>query len=373
MLYKTDWEQTKGRWEQYWRQSNPGTPLMYLIGEKPGAVPLPEVLKAKSVDDQYRNAARKVASFRHYCQNHVFLMDSFPNLSLDFGPGSLAGYLGCEIVFKPDTVWFEPFVKDWAAIPDFRFDPDNVWWKEHYRLLSDAKALAGDDFYVDIPDLMENMDVLASMRGAQELIFDMMDEPEEVDRRIRQIEDVYFEYYDRFYELVRSRQDHGSCYTVFQIWGEGRIAKLQCDFSALLSPQQFRQFIQGSLRRQTARLDRVLYHLDGPDAIKHVDALMEIKEIDALQWTSGDHGPDGTLPEWDVIYDKVRKAGKSLWIRVYTGEYDDWVRGAERIVKKYGSRGLFLMFPHMPLEQARNLERYAVRNWSDVAGTLKWQ
>jgi hypothetical protein len=31
---------------------------------------------------------------------------------------------------------------------------------------------------------------------------------------------------------------------------------------------------------------------------------MEIEEIDARQWTSGDHGPDGTLPDWDVIYDK---------------------------------------------------------------------
>ena len=43
---------------------------------------------------------------------------------------------------------------------------------------------------------------------------------------------------------------------------------------------------------------------------------MEIDEIDALQWTSGDHGPDGTQVEWEEpIYDKVIRAGKSLWIK----------------------------------------------------------
>ena len=28
--------------------------------------------------------------------------------------------------------------------------------------------------------------------------------------------DVYFEYYDRFYDLVKDSKDDSSCYTVFQ-------------------------------------------------------------------------------------------------------------------------------------------------------------
>ena len=83
-------------------------------------------------------------------------------------------------------------------------------------------------------------------------------------------------------------------------------------------------------------MDHVLYHLDGPQAIKHMDALMEIDGIDALQWTSGDAGPDGTLPDWDVIYDKAIAAGKSIWVKVYSGEFEDWIRNVDRLVKKYG-------------------------------------
>jgi hypothetical protein len=79
------------------------------------------------------------------------------------------------------------------------------------------------------------------------------------------------------------------------------------------------------LCKQAEKLDNVLYHLDGPDAIKHVDAIMEIEEIDALQWTSGDYGPDGTFEQWYEIYDKAVKAGKALWIKVYSGEFEQWL------------------------------------------------
>ena len=46
------------------------------------------------------------------------------------------------------------------------------------------------------------------------------------------------------------------------------------------------------------RLDHSLYHLDGPDAIKHVPALMELEKLDALQWTCGAGQPDGACPRW---------------------------------------------------------------------------
>ena len=232
-----------------------------------------------------------------------------------------------------------------------------------------CKELVGDDFLIDMPDLMENIDVLASLRGAQDILYDMIDEPEIIEERVKQIEKIYYEYYDRFYEIIKDPQG-GNAYTVFQIWGPGRTVKLQCDFSAMMSPTNFRDFILEPLRNQAAKADQVLYHLDGPDAIKHLDAVLEVEGISALQWTSGDAGPDGTLEDWDVIYDKARAAGKSLWIKVYSGEFEDWIKNVDRIVQKYGSHSLFLLFPEMSMEQAQTLLAYADEHWSDVKGTF---
>ena len=331
---------------------------------------LEKELEPVDMEDKYMNAERMVARYRHFCENHEFMGESFPNMSVDFGPGSVAAYLGSDIEFRDDTIWFTECVDEWEDTPDLKFDPENKWLVKHLELVKKCRELAGEDFYIPIPDLMENIDVLASLRGAQNTVYDLIDEPEEMEKRIQQVTDVYFDYYDRFYDLVKD-QDDSSSYTVFQIWGEGKTAKLQCDFSALMSPDQFREFIVDSLRQQARKLDHVLYHLDGPDAIKHMDALMEIEEIDALQWTSGDHGPDGTLEDWYEIYDKARRAGKSLWIKVYSGNVDDWIRNVDRLVQRYGSHSMLLYFNPMSMADAKKLMAYAEEHWKDVKGTFE--
>ncbi len=389
--YKVNMEAAKEKFRNYWAHKNTGRPLMCVIARRPeveqysDGTPveggyldqicqgkyynMPEELKWKDMEDKYQNPQRIVDRYRYFCETHAFLGESFPNLNIDFGPGSLASYLGSEIGFKEDTVWFNKCLDSWDGVPKLTFDPENKWFKKHIQLAKDCQALAGDDFYVDMPDLMENIDVLASLRGAQDILFDLLDEPEMIGERIQEVTDIYYEYYDRFYDIIKD-EEGGNAYTVFQIWGPGRTVKLQCDFSAMMSPEDFRKYIQPSLRTQSENVDHVLYHLDGPAAIKHMDALMEIDGIDALQWTSGDAGPDGTLPDWDVIYDKAIAAGKSIWVKVYSGEFEDWIRNVDRIVKKYGSHSLFLLFPEMSMEQAAYLLDYADRNWSDVKGTF---
>ena len=389
--YKVNMEAAKEKFRNYWAHKNTGRPLMCIIARRPeveqysDGTPveggyldqisqgkyynMPEELKWKDMEDKYQNPQRIVDRYRYFCETHAFLGESFPNLNIDFGPGSLASYLGSEIGFKEDTVWFNKCLDSWDGVPKLTFDPENKWFKKHIQLAKDCQALAGDDFYVDMPDLMENIDVLASLRGAQDILFDLLDEPEMIGERIQEVTDIYYEYYDRFYDIIKD-EEGGNAYTVFQIWGPGRTVKLQCDFSAMMSPEDFRKYIQPSLRSQSENVDHVLYHLDGPAAIKHMDALMEIEGIDALQWTSGDAGPDGTLPDWDVIYDKAIAAGKSIWVKVYSGEFEDWIRNVDRIVNKYGSHSLFLLFPEMSMEQAAYLLDYADRNWSDVKGTF---
>ena len=389
--YKVNMEAAKEKFRNYWAHKNTGRPLMCVIARRPeveqysDGTPveggyldqicqgkyynMPEELKWKDMEDKYQNPQRIVDRYRYFCETHAFLGESFPNLNIDLGPGSLASYLGSEIGFKEDTVWFNKCLDSWDGVPKLTFDPENKWFKKHIQLAKDCQALAGDDFYVDMPDLMENIDVLASLRGAQDILFDLLDEPEMIGERIQEVTDIYYEYYDRFYDIIKD-EEGGNAYTVFQIWGPGRTVKLQCDFSAMMSPEDFRKYIQPSLRTQSENVDHVLYHLDGPAAIKHMDALMEIDGIDALQWTSGDAGPDGTLPDWDVIYDKAIAAGKSIWVKVYSGEFEDWIRNVDRIVKKYGSHSLFLLFPEMSMEQAAYLLDYADRNWSDVKGTF---
>ncbi len=391
MEYKSNWEETKEKFKNYWHQKNTGRPLMRVIARKPQIEPLsdgqpheggikdvfcqglyydlPEELKWKDMDDKYMNPERVLARYRDFCEKHLFLAESFPNLETAFGPGSTAAYLGSEIGFKEDTVWFEPCIEDWEDAEPLVYDPENAWLKRHLAFVSRLRELAGDGLVLDMPDLMENIDVLSSLRGAQDLMMDTIEDPEEIEDRVAQVTKAWKEFYDRFYELVKDPEG-GSAWSCFQMWAPGRFAKLQCDASAMISADSFREFVLDSLREQTQHLDFVLYHLDGAGAIKHLDALMELDGINALQWTPGDTGPDGTCPDWDPIYDKVAAAGKSLWIKVYSGSFEDWISNMDRIVQKYGSARLFFFLPEMSYEQAVRLIDYAEKNWKDIPGSF---
>lgn len=392
MLYKKDWEQAKEKWCNYWKHCNTGRPLMCVIARKPGVgdperekqreyggpdgimcqgnlYNLPEDLKCRDTDDQYRNAERMVARYRHFCEQHEFMAESFPNLDIDFGPGSLAAYLGCDIGFSEHTVWTMPVWEDLEQAPELKFDPDNGWFQEHLKLAADCAKLAKGDFLVDMPDLMEGMDALAQLRSPTDLLMDFLEDPELVDERLQQLDELYYDYFDRFHDVIKG-EDGSNAYTVFQIWGPGKTVKIQCDISAMTSTSIFEQFAVPYLTKQAQKADCVLYHLDGKEAIRHLDAVLGIEEIDALQWTSGDTGPDGTYPEWDMIYEKSLKAGKSIWVKVYSGEFEDWIRNADRIVQKFGSHSLFMHFPEMSYEQGQELIRYADAHWSNVKGSI---
>ena len=385
MLYKENWPETREKWINYWKQQNTGRPLMHVLARRPemekyvnekapGGVndsiicqgryyTLPEGLWWKDLDDKYLNARGLVERYRCFCENHIFLAESFPNLDVCLGPGSTAAYLGSDVGFSEDTIWFKPCVEDeWDDHPEIKFDPNDRWFSRHLKLVADARALMGNDVLLDMPDLMENLDVLSSLRGAQELMMDLIEDPDMIKERVDQVTRAYFPIFDAFYEHVKDAEG-GNAYNCFQIWGPGRLAKLQCDASAMMSTEMFDEFVLDSLRCQTEHLDFSMYHLDGPGAIKHLDSLMSLERLNSLQWTPGEPGPDGTKPQWDIVYDKAVAAGKSIWVHVCNGDVDEWIRGTDHIVQRYGTKGTFLWYPEMSLKDAEKLLGYADKHW----------
>jgi 5-methyltetrahydrofolate--homocysteine methyltransferase len=356
--------EVRDRFEAWWNRSSLGRPLLHVVAIRDapvgGCVPFPDAADPEAL---HLDVDRKVRWMQERMRTHLHMAEAFPNLDVDIGPGSLAVYLGSEPVFAWDTIWYRESVHDWKTKGELVFDDTNRWWRLHREKIRRAKALAQGRFLVNVPDLIENVDILASLRGAQNLCMDLVDDPEEVERRIDQIDRAYIEYFDRLREIVRGID--GSCsYTSFQIWGSGRTAKIQCDFSAMMSPLQFRRFVAPSLRRQCSWLDHSLYHLDGPDAVRHLDALMEIEDLDALQWTPGAGRPDGGWEGWYDIHDIVRRARKSLWIRMHDGGFDQWLARSDRLVDRYGPDGLYLLYPAMTEDQAERLVTHAENHWS---------
>ena len=80
----------------------------------------------------------------------------------------------------------------------------------------------------------------------------------------------------------------------------------------------FRRFVVPYIREQCQRIPYTLYHLDGVGAIRHLPALLEIEELDAIQWTPGVGQPQGGDPQWYDLYRRILNAGKSVmacWVK----------------------------------------------------------
>ncbi|NLM76657.1 MAG: trimethylamine corrinoid protein 2 [Ruminococcaceae bacterium] len=351
MQGSNDWIATRQRFEAWWQRDPVDSPLLHLVVRLDEPIePLEPEEPFRCPEDRYLDIEQLVIRRRNFYRTHLLLAEAIPQISLDLGPGSLALYLGSEPGFAWDTVWYNACIHDLAAWPKLTYDPDNTWLQQHMAMFNRAQSLIGPDLWLNMPDLIENLDILAALRDPQTLLFDLMDTPELVLTRLQELDDLYFTYFDLFYQLIQ--REGSNTYTAFNIWGPGRTAKVQCDFSAMIGPDAFKTFVQPTLRTQCRRLDQSLYHLDGPDAIRHVPALMEIDELNALQWTCGAGQPDGGNDRWLPIYDQVRESGKGLHISIYDGGVQDWLAHALKLVRRYGPEGLYLLFPVMSMADA---------------------
>ena len=208
-------------------------------------------------------------------------------------------------------------VGDSVADTDITFDPAHPNYLLHKSLLQACKRRAQGHYYVGMPDLMEGLDVLAALFGTDRVLLDTVMNPERLERQVQQVNDIYFQVFDQLYDIIREGDEMAFCY--FSAWAPGKMTKLQSDISTMISQDDYRRFVQPYIRQQCQRIPYTLYHLDGVGAIHHLPALLEIPELNAIQWTPGVGEPQGGSPKWYDLYKQILAAGKSImacWVTI---------------------------------------------------------
>ena len=316
-MWKPNFEETKQHFTDWWNHKGLvvgiwGAPSVDGLTHEDVPAPAPP----KSLCDAYTDGILRARRNHYQLSTQLFPADTLPISNTDIGPGSLALYLGAEPGFSPDTVWFEPSIhncSDPEALAPFLFDESNPWWKITESTLNACANLAAGKYLVGCPDLVENIDILAALRNPQVLMMDMFERPEWVEQKVAEINQVWFEAYQRIYDIIKL-PDGSSAFGAFCLWGPGKTAKLQCDASAMFSTEMFKRFVVPALTEQCAWLDFSMYHLDGTQAMFHLDALLEIEALDAIEWTPQAGIENGSHPRWFSLYKRILDAGKSVQV-----------------------------------------------------------
>jgi hypothetical protein len=306
--WKANWEESKQRYIDWWNHK--GVVLTMWEHFQEGVTPHAEVAAPAApvdVNQRWFDAEWRAQQLNDYVAHSSLMADIIPVANTQLGPGSLAAILGGRLEGGEDTIWIHP---NPDLGEEILFDPENEAWKLHKALLSNCKRLANGNYYVGMPDLMEGLDILAALRGTDTVLMDTVLNPELLDRQLQQVNDIYFRVYDELYDIIK--EDDGMAFCYFSIWGPGRVSKLQSDISIMIGEEDYRRFVQPYIRQQCQKLDYSLYHLDGVGAIRHLDALLEIEELDAIQWTPGVGEPQGGDPKWYDLYKRILAGGKSI-------------------------------------------------------------
>ena len=307
-IWKPNMEATKRRYVDWWQHRGVIVNMWehFQQGVVPHAdipaPPAPRDLNQKWFDPQWR------ADYLDWYVAHSSLKaDMLPVVNTHLGPGSLAAILGGVFEGGEDTIWIHPSP---AFDPEIPFDPNHPNYLLHKQLLRACKAKSQGHYYVGMPDLMEGLDVLAALKGTDQVLMDTVMQPELVERQMQRINEVYFQVFDELYDIIREGDEMAFCY--FSSWAPGRMSKLQSDISTMISTDDYRRFVQPFIREQCRKIDYTLYHLDGVGAMRHLPALLEIEELNAIQWTPGVGEPQGGSPKWYDLYRRILDGGKSL-------------------------------------------------------------
>ena len=322
LLYKPDADQAAARMEAYWHKAIIDRAPILLTAPKPNPQPLPQSRHA-TLREQWMDIEFVATTGAVKMANTYWAGDGLPMWWPNLGPEILSACMGAPLTFGEDTSWSTPTLHDWNDIPILHIDPDNDYTRTLLAMLRLGLELGKGKYVVGITDIHPGADLAASFRDPQQLCVDLMDAPDRVHELNRQIFWAFFDFYELQHRLLL---DAGQTLTAG--WAplyctDGRYYIPSCDFSILVSTEMFREFFLPEILAEVAWLDRSIYHLDGPGALRHLDTLLDIPKLDGIQFVYG----DGAKPaaRWIDVYQKIQAAGKTLHIILDPGEIDFFI------------------------------------------------
>jgi hypothetical protein len=317
MLYKPDWERTQQKFIEFWNKENHDRPLITISGLKDGYIPK-KITAPEKFEDRWTNIEYVIESSRESFASTFFGGEAFPNLWPNLGPDIFGAILGDKIAFGENTSWSLHTMGGWENAKKFEFNPENKWWKKIKQMTEAVVEDANGNYLVGITDLHPGADGLVSLRGPENLSMDLFDNPDEVKKAIFELSDVFKTVFDELYNITTKKQRGTSNW--LGVWHPEKFYVTSCDFIGMLSSSMFMEFIEPELLSELDWMDASIFHLDGPSALRHLDALLEIPKLNGVQWCYGAGQPTARF-QIEVLK-KIQNAGKLIHISVEPADLD---------------------------------------------------
>ena len=355
-MYKEEFKNALEQYEKFWKRENIGRCILNICGSYGN----PPYREHNSLHEKWLDEEFIYDRYKYRTANTYYTAEGVPSLFTNLGPGCLAACIGGNYKLAENTVWFDrtPIITDWEEPHKIKLDQSSEMWQHLVRL--QTRFAKDPDVNFTITDLGGILDVVASLRGTQELLYDLYDYPDEVKRFTKEVTKLWFEAFDKQLDAVaKSGLPYNSW---MNIPSSVPWYPIQCDFCAMISPNQFEEFVLPHIIEQVNYMDRSIYHLDGPGELPHLDMLLDIPGLTGIQWTAGGGQPPLWDEKWFPVYEKIQRKNKNLVL--LGGISENHMQGAERLIKTLDPKGLYISAwcasPQKTDQMVDNIQRWSV-------------
>lgn len=306
---KPDFDESLKRYEAFWAREVIDRPPVALSLPKEDPAPVPSKVYP-SLREQWLDVDFRAEQAAVELANRQFLGDGLPIVYPNFGPEFFSALCGCGLTFGETTSWSEPCIADWERdAPRARLDWTHPLLQAMDRFYDQLLERARGTFIVGLTDFHPGGDHLAALRDPANLAMDMIDHPDEIAALLAVSQQEYFALYDHFYHRLKAAGMPSTSWLPL-IDDAGRYYIPSNDFSCMISKAMFDEVFLPGIQQECRFYHHSIYHLDGPGALRHLDSLLEIPELDAIQWVCG-AGNEG-YAKWAPVYQRIQAAGKGL-------------------------------------------------------------
>lgn len=345
LRYKEDWPSARDRLMAWWNGEIIDRVAIKVTAPKSERK---RVTPPADIIGRWTDVDFLVENMQAHMESTYFGGESIPCAFVNLGPSVMGAYLGCPLHHDERTAWQTRIIREPSEWNDIRFDPENRWWQLTKKITRALVEAGQGKYFVSHTDLGDATDVMSYMRGPEDLCVDLLEIPDTIYRVRDQITDLWFRLYDELHSIVQTRMTGSACW--LQIWSPGKTYTLQSDFSCMISPSMYHDFVLPEVDRMARWLDHSIYHLDGPGALQHLDMLLEIPELHGIQWVPGAGAPPAK--EWPELIKRIQAAGKLLDIGVH-------VNDIESLLEVVSPKGLLIGTGCSSPEEARELLKKA--------------
>ena len=314
-----DWEQRLARQDAFWDCAIIDRPVVIMAFPK--KIPVcrwPEPRNYTSMRERWFDVDRVVEETLARMQNAQFMGDNLPNVFPNLGPEVFSAFFGMEMEYTRDTSWGIPNLHDWAHVDELVLSHDNVYWRKLEEMTDALLAACKGLCYVGLTDFHPGGDALTAFRDPMNLNMDMLTHKDEVKGLLKRVDKAYLETYDYWYDKLHKAEQ--ACASWAGIVSSKKFYIPSNDFSCMVSKEMFDEMFLPGIVEECRHYEASIYHLDGPDALRHLDSLLEIKELNAIQWVYG--AGKGRATDWLPVYKRCQAAEKGIQVGIGMDELD---------------------------------------------------